>query len=300
MSSRVLVLGGIRSGKSDLAESLVAEVGTVRYVATATPDADDAEWTARLAAHRARRPAEWATEEIGGDPSRLTGLLAEAKPDEAVLVDDLGGFLAAGGGPEGLAEAVSACPAARLVVVSPEVGLSVVPPTAAGREFADRIGELNRAVADACDAVVLVVAGQPSWLKGRDPRRAADTRTTTARPPDVHARAATVAPGAGPRADESPIRVGMMLPMPDETAAEAARTRLEKLDVPGSGLGTLTRVVAFAAATQVRDVPHPWLSPRLLLVHADHEGGVSAGDLPEESARRLAQARAGEGALALL
>src|SRR5919199_2122823 len=139
---RVLVLGGIRSGKSELAEALVGDAGSVRYVATSVlPGDDDPEWRDRISAHRVRRPADWATEEVGGDPARLIGLLADAKPDEAVLVDDLGGWVAAGGpaavGVEALTGAIRDCPAARLVVVSPEVGLSVVPPTGAGRAFAD-------------------------------------------------------------------------------------------------------------------------------------------------------------------
>ena len=52
------------------------------------------------------------------------------------------------------------------MLVSPEVGLSVVPATALGRAFADALGTLNRAMADVCDGVVLVVAGQPMWVKG--------------------------------------------------------------------------------------------------------------------------------------
>src|SRR5207302_2597834 len=106
------------------------------------------------------------------DPGRLAGLLAETKPDQTVLVDDLGGWMTAlldRGQAESdavavLTEAVRDC-AGRLVVVSPEVGLSVVPATEAGRAFADALGLANQALADACDAVVLVVAGQPTWLK---------------------------------------------------------------------------------------------------------------------------------------
>ncbi|MFI6820781.1 bifunctional adenosylcobinamide kinase/adenosylcobinamide-phosphate guanylyltransferase [Micromonospora sp. NPDC050187] len=172
----VLVLGGIRSGKSEFAESLVADAVAVRYVATATGgDPDDAEWAARLEAHRSRRPETWTTEETGDDPRRLADVLASAKPHETLLVDDLGGWVTVLLDPvhqpaddtvtiTELAEAVRACPA-RLVLVSPEVGLSLVPTTPLGRAFADALGSANRAVADACDAVALVVAGQPCWLR---------------------------------------------------------------------------------------------------------------------------------------
>src|SRR2546430_17361249 len=86
----VLVLGGIRSGKSEYAESLVSTAAEVRYVATAAPVAeDDAEWAARLAAHRERRPAAWQTDEVGADPGRLAGLLTETKPAQTVPGDDL-------------------------------------------------------------------------------------------------------------------------------------------------------------------------------------------------------------------
>src|SRR5437764_1426436 len=91
----ILVLGGIRSGKSEYAESLVSHATDVRYVATAAPGADDPEWAARIEAHRQRRSATWVTEEVGADPGRLAALLAEAKPDQTVLVDDLGGWMAA-------------------------------------------------------------------------------------------------------------------------------------------------------------------------------------------------------------
>ncbi|PZF91056.1 bifunctional adenosylcobinamide kinase/adenosylcobinamide-phosphate guanylyltransferase [Micromonospora deserti] len=181
----VLVLGGIRSGKSEFAESLVADAPTVRYLATAADAAaDDAEWAARLAAHRARRPETWTTEETAGDPRRLADVIASAAPDDTLLIDDLGGWVTVLLNPAHqpaddpatiaeLAAAVRDC-AARLVLVSPEVGLSLVPTTPLGRAFTDALGAANRAVADACDAVVLVVAGQPAWLKpGGAPHAAA-------------------------------------------------------------------------------------------------------------------------------
>src|SRR5437867_306017 len=94
-SSRVLVLGGIRSGKSRYAETLMPTDQPVRYLATSSPDDDDAAWQKRIAAHRARRPQEWATEEFGTDPNGLMRRLSSAEPGEHLLVDDLGGWLTA-------------------------------------------------------------------------------------------------------------------------------------------------------------------------------------------------------------
>jgi nicotinate-nucleotide--dimethylbenzimidazole phosphoribosyltransferase len=171
----VLVLGGIRSGKSAFAESLVSDAPSVRYVATAVGAENDPEWVARIEAHQRRRPQSWSTEETGADPARLAAVLADAKPDDTLLVDDLGGWVAALLRPDRqpnddeatvaeLAEAVRTC-AARLVLVSPEVGLSLVPTTPVGRAFADALGTANQSLAAVCDRVAFVVAGQPTWLK---------------------------------------------------------------------------------------------------------------------------------------
>ncbi|GAA1627009.1 bifunctional adenosylcobinamide kinase/adenosylcobinamide-phosphate guanylyltransferase [Actinoplanes couchii] len=172
----VLVLGGIRSGKSGFAESLVAGAPSVRYVATAAGGEDDPEWQSRIEAHQRRRPQSWSTEEVSGDPVLLTELLLSAGGDETLLVDDMGGWVAGVLDParqpnddeadvKNLAAAVRGT-AARVVIVSPEVGLSLVPLTPVGRAFADALGTTNQELASACDAVALVVAGQPTWLKG--------------------------------------------------------------------------------------------------------------------------------------
>ena len=172
---RTLVLGGIRSGKSHWAETAVAEnldAGTpVRYLATGSAPATDQDWQRRVAAHRRRRPDGWCTVESADVAAEL-----RTTPEIPTLVDDLGGWLTAvldGRGwesgsaepdVEDLAAAVDAF-RAPLVLVSPEVGLTVVSPTTAGRRFTDELGSLNQRMASICERVVLVLAGQPLWVK---------------------------------------------------------------------------------------------------------------------------------------
>ena len=172
---RTLVLGGIRSGKSRWAEAVIAEdlpgCDTVSYLATASYAADDPAWEQRIGAHRRRRPPSWHTTETADVAGQL-----RAEPQTPTLVDDLGNWLTAAldrrgwDGPSvapdvaDLLDAVRAFPSP-LVLVSPEVGLTVVPATAAGRRFADELGSLNQGLADCCERVVLVVAGQPLWVK---------------------------------------------------------------------------------------------------------------------------------------
>ncbi|MDG4832285.1 bifunctional adenosylcobinamide kinase/adenosylcobinamide-phosphate guanylyltransferase [Solwaraspora sp. WMMD1047] len=201
----ILVLGGIRSGKSEFAEELVGDAGNVRYVATAAaPGADDPEWIARIETHRQRRPENWTIEETSADPARLIEVISAAGPADTLLVDDLGGWVTVLLDPAHqpaddvatiaeLAAAVAAC-AARLVLVSSEVGLSMVPLTPVGRAFADALGSANRALADACDAVVLVVAGQPAWLKPTQPAQAAQAGQVAPPAQPVEEAPATPAP----------------------------------------------------------------------------------------------------------
>ncbi|MCV7068586.1 bifunctional adenosylcobinamide kinase/adenosylcobinamide-phosphate guanylyltransferase [Mycolicibacterium farcinogenes] len=176
---RTLVLGGIRSGKSQWAESAIASAAgdgaPVRYLATGPAADTDPAWAHRVGAHRARRPAHWHTVETAD----LVAALAAGphEPGTATLVDDIGGWLTATmdrlgawtgasvtGEVDALVRAVDAF-TAPLALVSPEVGLTVVPATEAGRRFADELGTVNQRLAAVCDRVVLVVAGQPLTVK---------------------------------------------------------------------------------------------------------------------------------------
>jgi adenosyl cobinamide kinase/adenosyl cobinamide phosphate guanylyltransferase len=148
----------------------------VRYLATARRWPGDAEWDARIAAHRARRPAAWTTVEEPDVPAEV-----RAASDVPLLVDDLATWLTAvlddAGAwerpdvPAVVGERVATLVDAvaegrgRVVLVSAEVGLGVVPSTRAGRVFRDELGALNAALAAVCDEVLLLVAGLPLRLK---------------------------------------------------------------------------------------------------------------------------------------
>jgi adenosylcobinamide kinase/adenosylcobinamide-phosphate guanylyltransferase len=176
-----LVLGGVRSGKSAFAEGLVNSLGSpALYLATGI--AGDAEMVERVRRHQARRPAHWRTLE---EPLELAGRLSselsvtEAAP--AVLVDSLDMWVSnlllkhesetdavlesmAQVGLDGLLETCRAVGAA-LVLVSGEVGLSLVPPYPLGRRFQDLLGLVNQRAAAAAQQVYLVVAGVAVDLK---------------------------------------------------------------------------------------------------------------------------------------
>jgi adenosyl cobinamide kinase/adenosyl cobinamide phosphate guanylyltransferase len=148
-----LVLGGARSGKSAVAESLVGD--DCVYVATAEVTDDD--FAARVQRHRDRRPAGWATVESGPDlPATIRSL--GRRP---LLVDSLGTWVARcdGFAADGAA-LVEALVGRMAVVVSEEVGLGVHPETEVGRRWRDALGDVNQVVAAAADRVLLVVAGR--------------------------------------------------------------------------------------------------------------------------------------------
>lgn len=173
---RTLVLGGIRSGKSRWAEAAIAESAgdvPVRYLATGPTPTDDS-WSARVAAHRLRRPTHWQTVEGPEVAARLRDV-----PGAPTLVDDVGNWLTAamdrrdawngGSVADDVAQLIGAVEGfdSSLVLVSPEVGLTVVSATEAGRRFTDALGSLNQGLASVCERVVLVVAGQALTIKSQ-------------------------------------------------------------------------------------------------------------------------------------
>jgi adenosylcobinamide kinase/adenosylcobinamide-phosphate guanylyltransferase len=174
---RVLVLGGARSGKSRFAEQLLRRADEVDYVACGlVPDDGDAEWAARVAGHRARRPDSWRTIETLDLPAVLGRPGAPALVDclttwLARTMDDCGVWSEAPGADARLASAVDAVVDAwagsrrRVIAVSNEVGSGIVPATPSGRRFRDELGVLNARVAGRSDRAWLLTAGLPQRLR---------------------------------------------------------------------------------------------------------------------------------------
>lgn len=177
---KTLVTGGVRSGKSAIAQRLVATTGDhVTYLA-AGPHYDDPDWQARIAAHRTGRPAAWRTVEPA--PHDVPEVIRTTRGP--VIVECLGTWLTAtlddidawiapddtwrpalAARLDDLVDAVGQR-SAHLVLVSNEVGWGLVSEHRSGRIFADELGRLNQRVAAVCDTVVLAVSGLPLTVRG--------------------------------------------------------------------------------------------------------------------------------------
>jgi len=167
-----LVLGGARSGKSRYAVAQAQEIGGSAAV-VATARALDADMAARIARHRAERPAGWTTLE---EPHDVVAVARRAAASHDVLVIDCITVWVANlmeRGDDDTAVLAAADDLAKLmrerlgslVVVSNEVGAGVHPPTALGRRFGDLLGFVNQRLAAAADRVTLMVAGIPLTVK---------------------------------------------------------------------------------------------------------------------------------------
>ncbi|WP_312966090.1 bifunctional adenosylcobinamide kinase/adenosylcobinamide-phosphate guanylyltransferase [Stutzerimonas kunmingensis] len=166
-----LILGGARSGKSRFAECLAAESGlAVAYIATS--QALDGEMTERIAHHRERRPAHWTLVE---EPLQLARVLREqAAANRCLLVDCLTLWLTnllmlddavrLAEERDALLECLDGLPG-RILLVSNETGLGVVPLGELTRRYVDEAGWLHQAVAERAQRVTFMVAGLPMTLK---------------------------------------------------------------------------------------------------------------------------------------
>jgi adenosylcobinamide kinase/adenosylcobinamide-phosphate guanylyltransferase len=173
---KTLILGGVRSGKSRLAESLAQQSGLpVCYIATATVGDDD-EMRRRIESHRTRRPVDWTVIE---EPLALAAALQKNSARDRCLVVDcltlwLTNLLTASNASqftherEALAQTLPTLPGT-IILVSNETGLGVMPLGELTRRFVDEAGYLHQTLAQACDRVVLTVAGLPIYLKGESP-----------------------------------------------------------------------------------------------------------------------------------
>ncbi len=160
-----LVTGATRSGKSEWAETIAAQLGQpVIYIATSRLDPKDLEWMQRIQQHSDRRPLDWQTLEI---PIDLALTLRSASLDTCLLVDSLGTWVAnllevdEQNWEETLTEFLISLQitTANVILVAEEVGWGVIPAYPMGRLFRDRLGTLVRQVGGIANPVYLVAGG---------------------------------------------------------------------------------------------------------------------------------------------
>jgi adenosylcobinamide kinase/adenosylcobinamide-phosphate guanylyltransferase len=170
-----LIVGGVRSGKSRLAEELAAASPPVTYVATAL--AGDAEMAERIARHRKRRSPDWRTVE---EPWDVVATLSKHLGNGCVVLECLTLWLTnlmlglpqhpARGDAEILTEVDALVHTAQagdghVIVVSNEVGCGIMPANELARRFADILGEANQRLASVAGEVFACWAGIPHKLK---------------------------------------------------------------------------------------------------------------------------------------
>ena len=168
----ILVLGGVRSGKSRYALQLAESAQRVTFLATAERREDE-EMQRKIDRHRAERPQHWTTIE---EPLNLAAAIESVNGCDLLLIDCLtlfagkmlevfGDDLAAISECIGTLCAALKAPPCSIVLVSNEVGSGVVPAFEMGRRYRDLLGEINQRVAAIANHVVLLVAGLPLTLK---------------------------------------------------------------------------------------------------------------------------------------
>ncbi len=320
---RYLVLGGIRSGKSAHAENLLASADRPRYLATGpSADTSDAQWRARVTAHLAQRGDRFLTVETN-DPAAEMRL----DPESPVLIDDLGTWVtrllddaqawddAAATIDDAVHDLCAAIAehASDVVVVSPEVGMSVVAPTAVGRRFADEIGRANALVAAVCESVRLVVAGRVLELPASTDARAAESTVDASDHPAAplvpvpvtpfpEAIASTASFAGASLPDGVDAEVFPAIDPPSQAAADAARARQLTLTKPPGALGLLEDLGVWVSACQDQSPPRRLTAPAVAVFAGDHgvaQNGVSAFP-PEVTAQMVANIAAGGAAVNVL
>lgn len=275
--SVTLVTGATGSGKSEFAEALALGAGNpVVYVATASLDARDAEWAARIALHRLRRPAQWGLIETAGERCELDAVVRGGRAGTVLLIDSLGTWIAdrmavahaeilddrvrleaALAIDEGALLAALRTSPATVIVVSDEVGWGIVPPHPGARIFRDVLGGMHRRLTDLAEHAYLVIHGRALDIKGLSaPRRAfsQEVRTMpTPGAPEDYAR--EIAPA-------------------NAAIAALARARVDALTKPVGALGRIEslaiQLCAIAGTLEIETDPRK----AVLVAAGDH--GVNA------------------------
>jgi len=172
MNRITLILGGARSGKSSYALGLAKKYKKVAFIATCL--GLDKEMQERIRLHKESRPKHWKTFEEPKDLAKLLGGLSSNF--DCILIDCLtlliSNLILSKNSQKQILKMIEELlfvlskKKARIILVSNEVGLGLVPVNKLGREFRDVAGRVNQMTAKNADEVFFVAAGIPLKIKG--------------------------------------------------------------------------------------------------------------------------------------
>jgi adenosylcobinamide kinase/adenosylcobinamide-phosphate guanylyltransferase len=172
MADMTLILGGARSGKSTYALEMAKKSGKVAFVATC--EAPDKEMKERIRLHREQRPKHWKTFEEPEDVGNLLKKIGDGF--DCIVIDCLtllvSNLVLKKYKKEDILKKIESMLSilrkkkAKVVIVSNEVGLGLVPANRLGRDFRDIAGKVNQRVAKEADRVIFIVSGIPMDIKG--------------------------------------------------------------------------------------------------------------------------------------
>ena len=140
----ITITGGIKSGKSQLAEFLIKEQLSITYIATSRPRDDDPEWEHKINVHRTRRPSSWKVIE---HPPDICTTIKSSKKNESILIDSLGGLVEHHlmknhaqwqSFQSNFIDCLIKSELA-IIIVSEEIGWGIVPATKIGHLFRERL-----------------------------------------------------------------------------------------------------------------------------------------------------------------
>jgi len=169
MGKITLILGGVRSGKSQLAIKMAKEKAKrVAFIATCRPL--DEEMKKRIALHKKSRPASWHTFE---EPEDVQSTLKNiGNRFDVVIIDCLtlliSNLLLKGLKEVDIEQKIKEImgTSTNVIIVSNEVGLGIVPDNKLARAFRDIAGKMNQIVAKKASEVFFMASGLPLQIKG--------------------------------------------------------------------------------------------------------------------------------------
>ena len=170
MGKKILITGGVKSGKSRFALKIAREIEKEEKIFIATARPIDEEMEDKIEKHKKERGSDFQTVE---EPIHLGDTLKKIN-QSTVVIDCLTLWLSnlffEVRESEKLFEIESFIQALKefggnIIIVTNEVGWGIIPESETSRNYQAELGRLNQEVAEICDEVYVLISGIPLKIK---------------------------------------------------------------------------------------------------------------------------------------